>query len=154
MSWSLVNRGLELCEEDQQVSKSRKVDKKVTTGKDSRHQREKRAAKQKKIAKQRQQEVKNLFSQKQVVSALEKYQQNAPRDRTLDNIKLLKKIDKKRTPQEYVEKILSQHSKQLERRGGTQELEQAQGKNKPQKETSVFSDEDFEKMNKEWLKLY
>ena len=49
--------------------------------------------------------------------------------------------------------IVSQHNKQLERRAGTQEQGQAQGKKKP-KETSVFSEEDFEKMNKEWLKLY
>ncbi|KAK8404427.1 hypothetical protein O3P69_007605 [Scylla paramamosain] len=151
MSWSLVNRGLELCE-DQTASKSRKVDA-VTPGKGSRHQKEKRAAKQRKIAKQKQQEIKSLFNQKQGVSALEKYRQSTPRDRTVDNIKLLKKIDRKRTPQEYVEKILSQHSKELERRGGTKEAPQTQGKKKPQ-ETSVFSDEDFEKMNKEWLKLY
>lgn len=152
MSWSLVKRGLELCEEDQTVSKSRKVEK-VTPGKGSRHQKEKRAAKQRKIAEQKQQEIKTLFSQKQSVSALDKYKQNTPKDRTKDNIKLLKKIDRKRTPQEYVEKILSQHSKQLERREGTKEAAQTKGKKKPQ-ETSVFSDEDFEKMNKEWLKLY
>ncbi|XP_050736861.1 active regulator of SIRT1-like isoform X2 [Eriocheir sinensis] len=154
MSWSLVKRGLELCEEDQQATKSRKVEKKVTAGKASRHQREKKAAKQRKIGEQRQQEVKDLFSsQKQVTSALERYRQNVPKDRTLDNIKLLKKIDKKRTPKEYVEKVVSQHTKQLDRRGGVRELPQSQGKKKPE-ETSVFSDEDFEKLNKEWLKLY
>ncbi|XP_045124758.1 active regulator of SIRT1-like [Portunus trituberculatus] len=153
MSWSLVKRGLELCEEDQTVaSKSRKVDK-LTPGKGSRHQKEKRAAKQRKIAKQKELEIKSLFNQKQGVSALDKYRQNTPKDRTTDNIKLLKKIDRKRTPQEYVEKILSQHSKELERRGGTKEAAQTQGKKKPE-ETTVFSDEDFEKMNKEWLKLY
>lgn len=41
----------------------------------------------------------------QATNALERYRQNAPKDRTSDNIKLLKKIDKKRTPQEYVKKV-------------------------------------------------
>ncbi|KAG0719343.1 hypothetical protein GWK47_050673 [Chionoecetes opilio] len=154
MSWSLVNRGLDLCEDQQTVSKSRKVDKQVLAGKGSRHQREKRAAKQRKVAEQRQQQLKSLLGQRQGVSALEKYHQNAPKDRTLENIKLLKKIDRKCTPLEYVDKILNQHSKQLERRAAAREAGQGQGKNKPQKETSVFSDEDFERMNKEWLKLY
>ena len=39
------------------------------------------------------------------MSVLDKYRQTTPKDRTTDNIKLLKKIDKKRTPQEYVEKV-------------------------------------------------
>lgn len=52
----------------------------------------------------------------------------------------------------HIFQVVSQHTKQLERRGGVREVGQSQSKKA--KETSVFSEEDFEKMNKEWLKLY
>ncbi|KAK3851727.1 hypothetical protein Pcinc_041643 [Petrolisthes cinctipes] len=159
MSWSLVNRGLELFDSDLpdtgsgKKSEGKSKSDKVET---QRHGVQK-AARLRKQVQQKKTEAKKQLIQKQVASAIEEYSKNANIDRTKDNLKLLKKIDRKTAPTEFVSQILEHHNKELERKGVNRELallgEKAR-RNKKEGETSVFSDEDFERLNKEWLRLY
>ncbi|XP_071527737.1 uncharacterized protein [Panulirus ornatus] len=158
MSWALVKRAQELLDED--LTKSSKPYKEANTSAKSvdvstnRHG-IKKAAKQKKRAQQRKKEAKKQFIEKQVASAIDEYKKYAHRDHTDKNIKLLKRIDKMKTPSQYIEQISNHHIKELERKLPCRDHRQHQkGKKHAAKEASVFSDEDFEKMNEEWLRLY
>ncbi|XP_069180498.1 active regulator of SIRT1 [Procambarus clarkii] len=158
MSWSLVNRGLDLFDSDLSDKSSCQSNvngsAKSVNVSTQRHG-IKKAAKQKQKAQARKKKASTQLIQKQVASALDEYKKYAHVDRTRDNIKFLKKIDKKRAPAEYIEQIASHHSKELDRKGGCPDLGQGQkSKKRGSEEASVFTDEDFEKMNKEWLRLY
>lgn len=77
-----------------------------------------------------------------------------PKQENIVSARLLKHATESKDPLRlYTFQVVSQHTRHLERRGGVKEVAESRGKKKPA-ETSVFSDEDFEKMNKEWLKLY
>ncbi|XP_071527738.1 uncharacterized protein [Panulirus ornatus] len=109
MSWALVKRAQELLDED--LTKSSKPYKEANTSAKSvdvstnRHG-IKKAAKQKKRAQQRKKEAKKQFIEKQVASAIDEYKKYAHRDHTDKNIKLLKRIDKMKTPSQYIEQEL------------------------------------------------
>ncbi|KAG7158352.1 uncharacterized protein LOC121878904 isoform X2 [Homarus americanus] len=159
MSWSLAKRGLELFDSD--LPEYSNTDKKTKGNRKSlelgtHRQGVRRAANQKRQSQLRDREAKNQLIQKQVVNVLDQYKNNARVDHTVDNIRLLKKIDKKRTPTEYIDQVTNHHLKELEKKVVDHDLVQRQKGNKKHGagESSVFSDEDFEKMNEEWLRLY
>lgn len=154
MSWALVNRGLELFDCDLPESSSQHKESGSNTKASSIHTQRhgyKRAAKQKKRAQQKQKEASKELIQKKVACVLEEYKKNVQTDQTADNLKLLKKIDKRRAPEKYTNQVKQQHSKELDRK--TVNRDSLPGK-KTTEEKSVFTEEDFEKFNEEWLRLY
>ncbi|KAK7073158.1 hypothetical protein SK128_012021 [Halocaridina rubra] len=158
MSWALVKRGLDLFDEDE-LRDSHGTLKKVRDGNKGKvkevgthRQGIKKASRQKKRAKQLERETHNQLIQKQVANALKEYQKKAPGDRTEENLKLLKKFDGK-LKQSYVKKITEQHSKTLEERITKSEWQERLKRKPAEGSTSVFSEEDFEKMNEIWLRL-
>lgn len=156
MSWDLVHRGLELFDTDLAENSSWKANgsAKPVNVSTNRHG-IKKAAKQKQKAQTRRREVKAQLIQKQVTNAIAEYEKYTKIDCTNDNIKLLKKIDRKKAPTQYIEQVVNHHAKELERKGGVRDFDhQKKGKKRDMEETSVFTDEDFEKMNEEWLRLY
>jgi len=159
MSWTLAKRGLELFEDELSFTGSSKKSKSSSgsskIGNSTLKQGVQRAAKQKKKNNQKQKQANQHLIQKKIPNALKQYERLAPRDKTEDNLKFLRKIDSKQAPAQYIKQITTHHEKELERKNGkSEDFLNLNVKNKKTETESVFTDEDFEKVNNEWLKLY
>lgn len=163
MSWSLVRRGLDLFGDEDELTQTSCNSNKIDGGSTGKKTREKRvnthrhgiqrAAKQKKRQQQQQKDIRNQIVQKQVTNALKDFKKKSSGDLTEKNIKLLRKIDGKINAT-HSKKIINYHEKTLEERITKSEwIERGKRKEEAASNASVFTDEDFEKMNDIWLRL-
>ncbi|XP_064102751.1 uncharacterized protein LOC135212935 isoform X2 [Macrobrachium nipponense] len=157
MSWSLVKRGIELFDDDELTAGSgslknkidqSKTDPTVSTHRHGIH----RAAKHKKRIQLEKKAFHSQLVEKKVRNALKQYENSRPVDCTKKNIKLLKKLDEKVT-KAHAEKITNHHEKNLKERITKSEWSERQKKKDKDAGSSVFTDEDFKKMNDVWLRL-
>jgi len=160
MSWTLAKRGLELFEDELSFTSKSKAKKSKTSigssklGNSTLKQGVQRVAKQKKKNKQRQKQASLHLIQKKVPNALKQYELSAPRDKTEDNLKLLRKIDRKQAPAQYIKQITTHHERELEKKVISEDFLNLKSKNKKTETESIFTDEDFERITNEGLKLY
>lgn len=159
MSWSLAKRGLELFEDELNNSgrgkKSKGSSGSTKLGKSTLRQGVQRAAKQKKKNQQRNKQASQHLIQKQVPNALKKYAYSSPQDQTEDNLRLLRKIDRKQAPAQYLKQVAEHHDRELEKKKvKSEDFLNLDPKHKKTVSESVFTDEDFEKVNDKWLQLY
>lgn len=157
MSWSLVKRGIELFDDDELTPGSGSLKTKIDQGKTdtaaSTHRHGiHRAAKHKKRIQLEKKAYQNQLVEKKVRNALKEYEKSRPVDCTKKNIKLLKKLDGK-IARAHAEKINNHHEKNLKERITKSDWSERQKKKDKDASSSVFTDEDFEKMNDVWLRL-
>ncbi|KAB7493889.1 hypothetical protein Anas_09297 [Armadillidium nasatum] len=148
MSWSLVNKGLELIEGDLHLS-SDKPNSKFLVGANQ--------SAQKCIERKNKNALKAGLKKKKNVSslnikvkrALETYKAKKYEDNTLKNLKLLNKIDENLKTTVNEKKVKEYNLKKLREA----RVEDEKKTDTKKKNNSFFSEEDFEKMNNEWLAL-
>ncbi|RXG68894.1 hypothetical protein Avbf_06920 [Armadillidium vulgare] len=169
MSWSLVNKGLELIEGDLHLP-SDKPNSKFLVGANQKNKSiifdfykaytdfieyivlkkciERKTKNARKTGSKKKKNVSSLNIK--VKRALETYKAKKYEDNTLKNLKLLNKIDENLKTTVNEKKVKEYNLKKLREARGVEDEKKTDTK---KKNKSFFSEADFERMNNEWLTL-